>query len=122
MLAPTRRRIRQVGANWHAWKDGLHLYAGNAVACPCDRCPGAPRLECPQPGWRLRVSGSRAWRKSSASGSGGGNCVEVARAGAEVCVRDSKRRRGRIMTVAPAAWGSFLRALSDESFDGGKRS
>ncbi|MYT73111.1 MULTISPECIES: DUF397 domain-containing protein [unclassified Streptomyces] len=58
------------------------------------------------------VGASRTWRKSSASGDAGGNCVEVARTGTEVCVRDSKRRRGRIVTVTPAAWDSFLHSLS----------
>ncbi|MFE1949366.1 DUF397 domain-containing protein [Streptomyces sp. NPDC059524] len=56
---------------------------------------------------------SRTWRKSSASGPEGGNCVEVALAGTEVCVRDSKRRRGEIVAVGPTAWESFLGYVSE---------
>lgn len=49
-----------------------------------------------------------AWRKSSYSDSGGGECVEVAAAAATVHVRDSKRTEGPVLTVPPAAWDRFL--------------
>ncbi|MEU3346552.1 DUF397 domain-containing protein [Streptomyces sp. NPDC006700] len=48
------------------------------------------------------------WRKSSYSGSGGGNCVEVAEAVGEVVVRDSKDTSGDRVHVSREAWGAFL--------------
>ncbi|WP_326795274.1 DUF397 domain-containing protein [Streptomyces sp. NBC_01808] len=49
-----------------------------------------------------------AWVKSSYSGSGGGNCVEVAAAAERVHVRDSKNPSGPVLTVSPEAWASFV--------------
>ena len=49
-----------------------------------------------------------SWYKSSYSGSDGGNCVEVARTVAAVHVRDSKERRGPVLTVPSAQWAAFL--------------
>ncbi len=46
------------------------------------------------------------WRKSSYSGNGGGNCVEVAVAG-QVLVRDSQDRAGRVLRFSPVAWRRF---------------
>jgi hypothetical protein len=46
------------------------------------------------------------WRKSSYSGNGGGNCVEVA-AGGRVLVRDSQDRAGTVLRFPPAAWRKF---------------
>lgn len=49
------------------------------------------------------------WRKSSYSGDGNnGNCVEVAFAGPEVAVRDSKNTEARLAFPAEA-WKRFLR-------------
>ncbi|MGW4027918.1 DUF397 domain-containing protein [Streptomyces sp. NPDC004838] len=48
------------------------------------------------------------WHKSSYSGSGGGNCVEVA-AGADVIhIRDSKNHGGPIVTLSSRSWAAFL--------------
>ncbi|WP_073952357.1 DUF397 domain-containing protein [Streptomyces kebangsaanensis] len=52
--------------------------------------------------------GQLAWRKSSYSGSGGGNCVEVAETVGEVVVRDSKNARGARVHVSREAWTAFL--------------
>ncbi|EST39335.1 hypothetical protein N566_02475 [Streptomycetaceae bacterium MP113-05] len=52
------------------------------------------------------------WRKSSYSGSQGGDCVEVAELGAEVGVRDSKDPRGPVLAFPAAAFDAFTRALS----------
>ena len=49
-----------------------------------------------------------AWRKSSYSDHGNGNCVEVAFAADAVAVRDSKNATGPTITVAPARWQAFL--------------
>jgi len=51
------------------------------------------------------------WRKSSYSGSEGGDCIEVAAHPSAIHVRDSKVAAGPILTVAPAAWGTFLDTL-----------
>ena len=47
------------------------------------------------------------WRKSSYSGSNGGECVEVASAEA-VLVRDTTDRNGPIVTFTADAWRAFL--------------
>ena len=47
-----------------------------------------------------------SWRKSSYSGNGGGNCVEVA-AGGRVMVRDSQDRAGTVLRFPSAAWRKF---------------
>lgn len=49
------------------------------------------------------------WRKSSYSGNGGGNCVEVAPNLTDaVAVRDSKDPRGPVLAMAPAEWRDFI--------------
>jgi hypothetical protein len=47
------------------------------------------------------------WRKSSYSGSTGGNCVEVGRADV-VLVRDTMKRDGAVLSVPAQAWDAFL--------------
>jgi hypothetical protein len=46
------------------------------------------------------------WRKSSYSGNGGGNCVEVG-VGGRVMVRDSQDRAGTVLRFPPFAWRKF---------------
>jgi hypothetical protein len=46
------------------------------------------------------------WRKSSYSGNGGGNCVEVAADG-PILVRDSRDRAGTVLRFPSAAWREF---------------
>jgi hypothetical protein len=48
------------------------------------------------------------WRKSSHSGSEGGDCVEVASCPHTVHVRDSKDPQGPALSFSPAAWEQFL--------------
>jgi hypothetical protein len=49
------------------------------------------------------------WRKSTKSGSNGGDCVEVAdNLPGVVLVRDSKNRDGGTLTFSSAAWRSFV--------------
>ncbi|WP_412077915.1 DUF397 domain-containing protein [Streptomyces xanthophaeus] len=55
--------------------------------------------------------GNATWRKASYSGSNGGECVEVAAQPHLVAVRDSKRPDGPAFTVAPEAFGAFVRSL-----------
>ncbi|SFK38601.1 DUF397 domain-containing protein [Streptomyces pini] len=47
------------------------------------------------------------WFKSSYSGGGGGDCVEVAVQPATVLVRDSKDTQRQPLSVSPAAWSAF---------------
>lgn len=53
------------------------------------------------------------WRKSSYSGSNGGDCVEVAatRPTGAVPVRDSKNPSGPVLTVGVGAWQAFVDGL-----------
>lgn len=51
------------------------------------------------------------WRKSSYSGNGGGNCVEVANSVGVVLVRDTTDRDGRTLPVTPDGWSAFLASL-----------
>ncbi|WP_340557263.1 DUF397 domain-containing protein [Streptomyces sp. GSL17-111] len=49
------------------------------------------------------------WFKSSYSGSGGGDCVEVAADGDAVYVRDSKAAaNGPVLRVSQDTWAAFM--------------
>ncbi|MEU4049563.1 DUF397 domain-containing protein [Streptomyces olivaceus] len=48
-----------------------------------------------------------AWFKSTYSGGGGGNCVEVAVCTGAVLVRDSKDTSGPALAVSRDAWTAF---------------
>ncbi|WP_405899207.1 DUF397 domain-containing protein [Streptomyces sp. NBC_00727] len=50
------------------------------------------------------------WFKSSHS-NGNGNCVEVARFGIAVAVRDSKVQEGPILTCAVGGWQAFIGSM-----------
>jgi hypothetical protein len=54
------------------------------------------------------------WRKSSYSGTGGSNCIEVA-ANGSVNVRDSKNSHGPMLTLTPSAWQTFVESLRNAS-------
>jgi hypothetical protein len=52
------------------------------------------------------------WRKSSFSGSQGGNCVEVAGRDGMILVRDTKDHgHGHVHRFTPASWRAFVAAL-----------
>ncbi|MCX5586628.1 DUF397 domain-containing protein [Streptomyces erythrochromogenes] len=55
--------------------------------------------------------GGAAWRKASYSGGTGGDCVEVAAQPCRVAVRDSKNPDGPTFTIAPEAFAAFVRSL-----------
>ena len=58
------------------------------------------------------------WRKSTRSGNGGADCVEVARnVPGIVGVRDSKDPSGPALVIAPAGWSAFLAAVKAGVFD-----
>ncbi|MET7968637.1 DUF397 domain-containing protein [Micromonospora sp. NPDC005305] len=49
------------------------------------------------------------WRKSTRSSGNSGNCVEVAdNLPGVVAVRDSKDRRGPVLTFTPLSWAAFV--------------
>ena len=52
------------------------------------------------------------WRKSSHSGDNGGECVEVATAGA-VLVRDTTDRSGPVATFTADAWRAFTATITN---------
>ena len=59
---------------------------------------------------------SVTWRTSRRSGSQG-NCVEVARVGDAVAVRDSKDPTGPVLVFGSAEWAAFIAAAKDGEFD-----
>ncbi|HYZ55628.1 MAG TPA: DUF397 domain-containing protein [Streptosporangiaceae bacterium] len=52
-----------------------------------------------------------AWRKSTYSNNGG-DCVEVARTGSAVTVRDSKNPDGPALAFTPGQWHTFTAKLT----------
>ncbi|MEV0661722.1 DUF397 domain-containing protein [Actinomadura luteofluorescens] len=55
------------------------------------------------------------WRRSSYSGSNGGNCVELAdAAGAVVAVRDSKDPGGPVLLLTRAALRTAVQSATDK--------
>jgi hypothetical protein len=64
-----------------------------------------------------------SWRKSSYSGNGGGNCVEVADQATRVLVRDTQDRTGPVLSVHPRRMAQVRRGrqalvASDPRFGG----
>ncbi|RAY11756.1 DUF397 domain-containing protein [Actinomadura craniellae] len=52
------------------------------------------------------------WRKSSRSGSNGGDCVEVAALPGGIAVRDSRDPSGPALTFSRTAFRAFARAIT----------
>lgn len=58
------------------------------------------------------------WRKSSFSGTSGGQCVEVAsNLPGLIAVRDSKNPTGPVLTLTPEEWRGFIAGASAGEFD-----
>jgi hypothetical protein len=58
------------------------------------------------------------WRKSSYSGSNGGNCVEVAdNLSGVVAVRDCKDPGGPVLAFGPDEWRAFTAAIKTGEYD-----
>jgi Domain of unknown function (DUF397). len=55
------------------------------------------------------------WRKSSYSGGGNENCVEVAATPSGIAVRDSKSPSGHCLQLTPQQWRSFLSELKNST-------
>jgi hypothetical protein len=54
------------------------------------------------------------WRKSTFSGGGGSNCVEVTGAGQAIAVRDSKDAPGPVLVFGQLAWRQFAANVKAE--------
>ncbi|PSJ26079.1 DUF397 domain-containing protein [Streptosporangium nondiastaticum] len=54
------------------------------------------------------MSAGPAWFKSSYSGSEGSTCVEVAVLPQAIRIRDSKRKDGPHLAIAPSTWLAFV--------------
>ncbi|WP_328824738.1 DUF397 domain-containing protein [Streptomyces sp. NHF165] len=89
------------------------------AGCARKRCRSTNRRRSSSSCWRSTMANERrsaaeqppAWFKSSYSGDGGGNCVEVARADSTVHIRDSKVVGGPLLNVSRAGWSSFVASL-----------
>lgn len=55
------------------------------------------------------------WRKSSYSGQGGGQCVEVAHLRSAIAVRDSKQTRGPALLLPTIAFSSLLTLVRSQT-------
>ncbi|TDE18869.1 DUF397 domain-containing protein [Actinomadura sp. 6K520] len=53
------------------------------------------------------------WRKSSRSGSSGGDCVELASLGSQVAVRDSKDPDGPVLVVSRGVLRDAVRLAAE---------
>jgi Domain of unknown function (DUF397) len=53
------------------------------------------------------------WRKSSYSGNGGGDCVEVGRGHEMITIRDTKNRPGPTLGFTPVTWRRFTDAVKN---------
>lgn len=70
------------------------------------------------PGMPGEVDMSRAvWRKSTRSGSDGGNCVEIASLEHHIAIRDSKATDAPPLIFPKGAFDDFLAAVKDGEFD-----
>ena len=58
---------------------------------------------------------TRPWRKSSYCNTGG-QCVEVAQAGATYLIRDSKDPSGPRLAFSAAAWQAFIRDVKQGTY------
>ena len=65
----------------------------------------------------VEVASNLSWRKSSHSGNGGSDCVEVSGSPTGfVLVRDSKDREGPRLALSDQAWSAFVQAVKQGEF------
>jgi hypothetical protein len=62
-------------------------------------------------------SASTVWWKSSASGNGGSDCVEVAFVNDGVLVRHSRNPSGPTLSFTPSEWRAFIAGTRNGEFD-----
>lgn len=63
-----------------------------------------------------------AWRKSSRSPNGTGQCVEVASTGSGIAIRDSKDQAGPVLVCDRATWAGFVAAGYSGTYSSASRS
>jgi hypothetical protein len=88
------------------------LYSGLQGGFVIADLPSSPHQAdaggCEGSGQNMDMTGAR-WRKSTKSGTNGGNCVEVAdNLPGRVLVRDTKDRDGGTLSFDPHAWRAFV--------------
>ena len=59
----------------------------------------------------METINSAPWRKSSYSGTNGGDCVEAADLDGRILVRDTTDRGGVVLSISPDAWHRFTGSL-----------
>jgi hypothetical protein len=59
----------------------------------------------------LEAIDTAPWRKSSYSGTSGGDCVEAADLDGRILVRDTTDRGGVVLSLSPGAWHRLTGAL-----------
>jgi hypothetical protein len=64
----------------------------------------------------IETQAELTWRKSSYSGPRDVCCVEIAFAGADTAVRDSKNPAGGALLVGGSSWRRFLATASRDGF------
>ncbi|QUQ71816.1 DUF397 domain-containing protein [Kutzneria sp. CA-103260] len=64
----------------------------------------------------IETQADLTWRKSSYSGPRDVCCVEIAFAGADTAVRDSKNPAGGSLLVGESSWRRFLATASRDGF------
>jgi hypothetical protein len=64
----------------------------------------------------IETQAELTWRKSSYSGPRDVCCVEIAFAGADTAVRDSKNPAGGSLLVGESSWRRFLATASRDGF------
>jgi hypothetical protein len=64
----------------------------------------------------IETQADLTWRKSSYSGPRDVCCVEIAFAGADTAVRDSKNPDGGMLLVGAAGWRRFLATAGRDAF------
>lgn len=57
---------------------------------------------------------SATWRTSSYTGGNGGNCVEIGNADRAVVIRDTKNRKGVVLTFGPKAFREFVASVKQD--------
>jgi hypothetical protein len=60
---------------------------------------------------------SHVWRRSTASGGGGGNCVEVSITSESVLMRHSRSLHGPVLKFSFEEWDAFLTGVRRGEFD-----
>ncbi len=89
---------------------------GCPTRAPREPMTGEWDVEVTTKGLRLDLDGA-TWIKSTHSGPGSDNCVEVAFVGDAIAVRDSENPDGPALIFTQAEWDAFVGGAKDGEFD-----